>query len=55
MMGRNGIFMTLQVFLSKELKNLAQGRIESGIYGSASELIEEAFRIFLNLDEILRL
>ena len=38
--------MTLRVSLPKELENLVHGEVQSGMYGSASEVVREALRGF---------
>lgn len=38
--------MSLNVSLPPELENRVRGHVESGLYGSASEVIREALRLF---------
>ena len=42
--------MTLHVSLPKELENLVHGQVQSGMYGSASEVVREALRGYFNND-----
>lgn len=43
---RNGLGMTLHVSLPRELETLVHREVESGMYGSASEVVREALRNF---------
>jgi antitoxin ParD1/3/4 len=44
----------MNVDLTPELKALVQGKIESGRYNSASEVVREALRLLEQRDEIFR-
>ena len=45
--------MTLHVSLPQELENLVHGQVQSGMYGSASEVVREALREYFNQDSDL--
>ena len=45
--------MTLHVSLPKELENLVNSQVESGMYGSASEVVRQALRDFFSQDRDL--
>lgn len=45
--------MTLHVSLPRELENLVHNEVESGMYGSASEVVREALRYFFSSDNEL--
>ena len=45
--------MTLHVSLPKELESLVHHEVESGMYGSASEVVREALRCFFTSDNEL--
>ncbi len=45
--------MTLHVSLPKELENLVHSQVESGMYGSASEVVRQALRDFFSQDRDL--
>lgn len=45
--------MTLHISLPKELESLVHHEVESGMYGSASEVVREALRYFFTSDEEL--
>ena len=45
--------MTLHVSLPSELENLVHNEVESGMYGSASEVVREALRYFFTSDNEL--
>ena len=45
--------MTLHVSLPRELENLVHNEVESGMYGSASEVVREALRCFFTSDNEL--
>lgn len=47
------VFMTLHVSLPRELENLVHNEVESGMYGSASEVVREALRCFFTSDNEL--
>ncbi len=47
------INMTIHVSLPKELENLVHEQVNTGMYGSASELVREALRrFFLNNEQL---
>ena len=41
----------MHVSLPKELENMVKDRVESGIYGSASEVVRAALRKFFHISE----
>ena len=41
----------MHVSLPKELENMVKDRVESGIYGSASEVVRAAVRKFFNISD----
>ncbi len=43
--------MTIHVSLPKALENMVKDRVESGVYGSASEVVREALRRFFHVSE----
>lgn len=45
--------MTLHVSLPQELENLVHRQVQSGMYGSASEVVREALREYFNQDSDL--
>lgn len=45
--------MTIHVSLPKELENRVHQHVESGMYGSASEVVREALRKFFHENEAL--
>ncbi len=45
----------MNVHLTRELEQLVHSRVQSGRYGSASEVIREALRLLADRDEMLEL
>ncbi|MDX2149570.1 MAG: type II toxin-antitoxin system ParD family antitoxin [Bryobacteraceae bacterium] len=45
----------MNVHLTKELEHLVQSRVQSGRYGSASEVVREALRLLADRDEMVEL
>ncbi|KHE91562.1 hypothetical protein S225a_10810 [Candidatus Brocadiaceae bacterium S225] len=43
--------MTIHVSLPEALENMVKDRVESGVYGSASEVVREALRRFFHVSE----
>ncbi len=43
--------MTIHVSLPETLENMVKDRVESGVYGSASEVVREALRRFFHVSE----
>ena len=46
---------TLNISLTPELVNLINGKVESGMYHSASEVVREGLRLLREQDEIRRI
>ena len=45
----------MNVHLTRELEQLVQSRVKSGLYGSASEVVREALRLLAERDELVEL
>ncbi len=43
--------MTIHVSLPETLEHMVKDRVESGVYGSASEVVREALRRFFHVSE----
>lgn len=46
---------TMNVSLTKELEHLVNQKVQSGLYGSASEVVREGLRLLAERDELLTL
>ena len=42
----------MHVSLPKELEDMVQGEVKSGMYGTASEVVREALRFFFNKRDV---
>jgi antitoxin ParD1/3/4 len=52
MMGTMGGAKTMNISLTPQLEELVKKRVESGLYGSASEVMREALRLLEERDRI---